>query len=211
VKDDNENTAIDLMKAQNDSRINYSVMEQARTKMLQEQLKGELRRREAGRTMSLRRVCLRMVVDGNYKEASEIIDVYLQQRKVYPSLFARVEPHAVHAKELINAVRAKRNFPNLSSLSISKQQEILDNAVAHFDELRVTLKNVERMVKDEAVKDIRSSVYVVRTSVYALAAVMATALTVELTQGGLGMLMWTVFSQFADDTYVYLAKAVGFL
>ncbi len=194
-----------------DAKINYSMLEQQRTKMLQDQLKNQLRTREAGREMSLRRVVLRMVVEGHYSEASEMIDVYLNHKRVYPALFDRCEPHSNHGKELINAVRAKRNFPGLSSLSISKQQEILDHAVGHFDELKITLKTIERMVKDEALQDIRSSVYVVRTLVYSIVGVVAAALFVEFMSGGLGALIWAVFSQAADDAYTRFARAIGLI
>jgi hypothetical protein len=138
-----------------DTKIDYQQMEQARTKVLQNQLNQQLRTRELGNQYSLRRVILRMVVDGQYKEASEAIDVFMDAKAVYPGFRERSEVHVNHSKELINAVRAKRNFPNLSQLSMSKQQEILDHAIEHFDELRVTLKSIEHILKDETVKDIR--------------------------------------------------------
>jgi erythromycin esterase-like protein len=150
------------------------------------------------------------VAAGNYQDAADMIGAFIEVKKVYPAFAERVEAQANHAKELVNAVRAKRNFPNLSALSMSKQQEILDHAVEHFDELRLTLKHIENVLKDEAIQDIRSTVWVVRTSVYTLVAIVAAAFVTEFS-GALGKPLWVVFNDLADNGYKFLMKFIPFL
>ena len=189
-----------------DTKIDYQQLEQSRTQLLQRRLNQQLREREMGNQYSLRRAVLAQVVQGNYKEAGDVIDA----KSVYPAFKERSVAHAVHAKELINAVRAKRNFPNLSQLSMSKQQEILDHAVEHFDELRMTLKTIEHLLKDEAVKDIKSTVWVLRTGVYATISIVAAAFIGEFS-GSMGRPLWIVFNDIVDIGYKFLMNYIPFL
>lgn len=193
-----------------DTKIDYQHMEQARTKYLQRQISMQMRSRDMGREYSLRRSVLSLVAAGNYQEAADIIDAFVEVKKVYPAFPGRVEAQANHAKELVNAVRAKRNFPNLSALSMSKQQEILDHAVEHFDELRLTLKHIENVLKDEAIQDIRSTVWVVRTAVYTVVSIVAAAFVTEFS-GALGQPLWVVFNDLVDHGYKFLMRFIPFL
>ena len=162
----------DLTELENDdSKIDYHALEVQRTEQLKAQLKAELRSRQAGRIHSLRRSALALVVEGEYEEASGIVDVYVELKAELPAVAGRTVGHVRHAKELINAIRAKREFPNLSQLAMSKQQEILDHAVSHFEELKITLRAIEQIVRDEVVKDIRSSVWVIRSLCYVIGAI----------------------------------------
>lgn len=193
-----------------DTKVDYQALEKQRAEMLQNQLKQQLRALEVGKNSSLRRIVLRFVVEGQYTEAAATIDEYINIKKIYPSVVERSDAHAIHAKELINAIRAKRNFPNLSQLAMSKQQEILDNAIAHFEELRATLKAIEYIVRDEGIKDIRSTVWVLRSLVYTVTGVIVTIFMHEFTET-LGRPLWIVFNDFAIVSFRYLTKVLPFL
>ena len=193
-----------------DSKVDYHALEQQRADALQEQLKIKLRRMEAGRSDSLRRAVLRYVAEGKYKEASALLDEYLEMKSHFPGLRERCQVHINHAKELVNAVRAKRNFQKLSQLTNSKQQEILDRAVIHFQELKHTLKAIENLVRDEAVKDIRSTVWVMRSFVYAVTAIVVTVFILEF-NGSLGTPFWIIFNNFIDRSYKFMMHYISFL
>ena len=193
-----------------DSKIDYEALEKQRTELLQAQLKFELKSREVGKTLSLRRAVLRLVVDAKYKDAGEMIDSYIQSKKDFPSVENRARPYVVHAKELINAIRAKRNFPNLSQLSMSKQQEILDSAVAHFDELKFAIRYIEHAVKDEAIRDLRSTTWVLKTSVFTVLGVVLTAFMMDFNKS-VGKPFWVVFNDFVDKGFDFFIATIPFL
>jgi hypothetical protein len=186
-----------------ESKIDYRELEAQRSEAIQERLKIQLRAREVGKNASLRRVVLRFVADGKYNDANMILDEYLQLKAVFPQLRDRSKLHVIHAKELINAIRAKRNFPNLSQLAMSKQQEILDHAIAHFEELKQTLRMVEAMVKDEAIRDMRSTIWVLRSLVYFTMLIVLTTFITEFS-GSMGKPLWVVFNDFADNSFKFL-------
>lgn len=186
-----------------DSKIDYQELESLRTEALKNRLILQLRAREVGKSASLRRVVLRFVADGKYQDANGIIDEYLHLKSNYPKLKKRSALHVAHAKELINAIRAKRNFPNLSQLQLSKQQEILDHAISHFEELKQTLRIIEAMVKDEAINDMRATVWVLRSLVYVVIAIVTTSFFMDFS-GSVGRPLWSVFSGFVDSSFKLL-------
>lgn len=195
-----------------DSKIDYEALEQQRAAALQANLKYELRQREvdAGKIHSLRRYILRLVVETEYDKAAEITEAYVEAKRIYPAAQERLLPQMQHAHELINAIRAKRNFPGMGQLSMSKQQEILDFAIQHFEELKTTLKMMEQISRDEAVKDIRSTEWVLRTGVYTMIAVVGVAFFYDMV-GGLGQSVWIVSNILIDQVYAVAQKFIPFL
>jgi hypothetical protein len=191
-------------KALDTKKIDYEALEQARSLALQVQLKAKLKNRQVGKDSSLRQLVLGAIVDSKYDNAADVIEEFLALKDAYPGLRLRATPHANHAKELINAIRLKRNFPNLSSLSMSKQQEILDHAVNHFDELKLTLKMIEQMTREEAVRDIRSTVWVVRTLAYTISAIVVMSFLIEF-NSDLRFLIWGVFNDLTDVMFSKLS------
>lgn len=195
-------------KALETKKIDYEALEQQRSLALQDQLKSRLKSRQVGKDSSLRQLVLASIVESKYDNASDVIDEFIALKDVYPSLRMRVTPHANHAKELINAIRLKRNFPNLSQLSMSKQQEILDHAVNHFDELKLTLKMIEHLTREEAVKDIRSTVWVVRALTYTISAIVIMSFLLEF-NSDLRFLIWGVFNDITDTMFSKLSGLLG--
>jgi len=193
------------------SKIDYEFLERQRTQALQDRLRQQLTSRDSdGKIDSLRRHVLKCVVEAQYDDANKVIEDYIEMKSLYPKLRERVEVQMRHSAELINAIRAKRNFPGLHLLSMSKQQEILEHAIHHFDELKLTLKGIEQIVRDEALQDIRSTVWVVRSATYSVVAIIAAAFIVEFS-GALGQPLWTVFNDVVDVAYMQLAKYLPFL
>lgn len=198
----------DILKT--DPKVDYLALEKQRAEALQLQLKQQLKALEAGNKASLRRVVLRYVTEGLYKEASATVDEYMDLKKEYPSAITRGQAHVLHAKELINAIRAKRNFPNLSQLSIAKQQEILDHAIGHFEELKMTLKAIEYLVRDESIKDIRSTVWVLRTLFYSLTTIILASFLSEF-MSTLSQPLWLVFNDLSNIGFDFLLKVLPFI
>ena len=181
-------------------KIDFRKLEERRTQALQDKLKGQLKARQVGRNTTLRRLVLGLVVEGEYEEAGQLIGDYLEGKRMFQILQRRAAPHVTHAKDLINAIRLKRNFPNLSALPMSKQQEILDHAVSHFDELKMTLKIIEHLTRDEVVKDLRSTVWVIKSATYVIAAIVVASFVLEMSHG-LQEVCWRVFNDYTDRMF----------
>ena len=186
------------------------MLEQQRTLAVQESLNRQLQQMDMGKQNSLRRTVLKMVATGSYDAACDTLDSYIQYKRQYPDLIHRVSTHLNHCKELVHAIRSKRNFPGLSSLSMSKQKEILDYAVGHFEELKHTLKTIEAAVRDEAIKDYRSTTWVLRTLTYTVVAVVCVAFLLEFTSS-LGASMWVVFDSLTESAYGVLSTKIPVL
>jgi hypothetical protein len=192
------------------SKIDYSALELARTKALQNQLKEQLRsKQEVGKIHSLRRSVLQFVVENQYDRGANVIEDFIDSKDYYPALKERATAQMNHAKDLIHAIKAKRSFPNLSSLPMSKQQEILDSALRHFDELKAALRAIEQMTNDEAVRDVRSTVWVIRTFSYVVVVVFAVAFLKDFL-GAIGKPFWVVYVDVIDSIYRVVAKLLSF-
>lgn len=145
-------------------------MEHGQTQEMQEHLRKRMRdvqSRDAGRMDSVRAGVLSLVVSESYDRAINELRGYVRGRTDFPNFQDRAERYVEHCCDLIQAVQAKRNFPGLSTLSMSKQQELHEKVLEHFDELKQNLKYVEKIEREHKMSDVRSTVWVV----YALSAV----------------------------------------
>ncbi len=193
-----------------ESKVDYQTLEKARAEVLQTHLKEQLKALEGNKNNSMRQMVLHYTSEGHYKEAATTLDQYIEIKKVYPAVVGRCRGHVHHAKELLNAIRAKRNFPNLAQLSMSKQQEILDHAIGHFEELKATLKAIEFTVRDENVKDIRSTVWLVRTFVYSVLAVVVAGFIAEFADT-LAKPVWWVFNDLTTNISSFILRVLPFI
>lgn len=163
-----------------------SVIEHAHITEMQQDLKRKLQesqKNEAKGMGALRRSILGLVVGENYDQAKDSMRVYVEDKHEYPAFQSRVERYVQHCVELIHAIQTKRNFPGLASLSLSKQQEIHEKVIEHFEELKQNLKHIEKIERDHKLTDIRSTVWVVQSLSVAVFAVVATAFLVDLQSG----------------------------
>ncbi len=162
--------------------INYEALEQERSAAIQRNIQLKLANQMAeGRIDSLRRTVLHYVVRSDYEKAASELDRFIDFKDHFPTFRGRTTKHVQHCRELINAIRAKRNFPGLAALTISKQQEMLDHVLAHFDELKQVLKYIERIANECALDDLRSTSWLLRIVSYVVMIVTATAFMLDFT------------------------------
>ena len=188
--------------------IDYDRLEKARTAALQAQLKERLKGEFGGRMDGLRRAVLKSVVIGDYEKANQSLDNYIKFKEEYPDFHPRVADMVRHSRELINAVRSKRNLPGLSQLTMAKQKEIMDHVVNHFNELKFTLKAIEKVAKDVALSDIRSTVWFIQTVSYVVLAIVVTYFMISFTSD-IGGPFWVVFNDLTDVSFNWFVNLIG--
>lgn len=150
---------------------------------------------------SLRFKTLTIVLEERYDDAIEGLKKFLAEESEYPNFKLKVGRLANHCVDLIHAIKAKRNFPGLSSLTRAKQQELREKFRDHFKELKSTLKKIEKVTTDLRIQDARTTIYVVKASWYSIATIFFVALTLELIRGT----GWTAFS-ILDDYLLRFAR-----
>ncbi|MGZ5279584.1 MAG: hypothetical protein ACXWC9_06565 [Pseudobdellovibrionaceae bacterium] len=150
--------------------------------------------KDMGRADTLRYNVLTYVVEENYEGATRELKEYLETDFEYPNFKERIERYIQHANDLVNAIRAKRKFPGAQMLTTAKQQELNEKFVAHFLELQLVLKKVERIQQDVRIEDIRSTVWIVQAGITAMIVVAVVAFLLDVNQG----LMHTTIVVFDD-------------
>lgn len=130
-----------------------------------------------------RRAVLTLVAEERYDEALVEIKKYAASRPEYPQFAERAARYLSYSEGLINGIKAKRSFPGVHMLSMSKQQELYERAMQHFDDLRATLKRVEAIEREVKLEDLRSTVWVVKATIYSAIALLAVAVMIELSRG----------------------------
>jgi hypothetical protein len=104
---------------------------------------------------------LTAVVEKRYQDAITILTEYKKMKSSYPQYSKRTDPLFNHAEELVNAINAKKNFPNLTSLAQSKQEEINQKARENLEDLKATMRRIKGIERDMAAADARSSIWVI--------------------------------------------------
>lgn len=152
-----------------EARIDYESLERQRSSELEAEFQKRLKEKETtGRIDSLRKVILKKVVEGEYESAISELSRYVEMQSEYPTFFERSERYVSHCNDVIGAIDTKRNFPGLYSLPMSKQQEIFEKVMDHFEELKYYLKKIEVIEKDVKIEDLRSTVIVIKAVVYSV-------------------------------------------
>jgi hypothetical protein len=164
----------------------YSVLEHAHLTEMQDSLRRKMQdsqKSERMRGNGLRGSVLGMVAGENYDRAKVDIQDYVRSRRDFPVFQSRVERHVQHCSDLIQAIQTKRNFPGLGALSLSKQQEIHEKVLEHFEELKQNLKHIEKVERDHKLTDVRSTVWFLKTLSYVVGALLTTTFIVDLKYG----------------------------
>lgn len=193
------------------SVVNYEQLEQVRSFEIQETLKRKMEeasKRDRGRFDSLRQTILKLVVSENYDRAKEDLKVYIESYGDLPIFRDRVAPFVTNSNELIQAIRTKRNFPGLGSLSLAKQQEIHERVLNHFEELKSHLKRIEKIEKDIRLADVRSTSWFVKTSFYSILAIAMTGFVMDLRHGMFHSFLY-VFNQMTLDLSNWVIRLFG--
>lgn len=142
----------------------------------------------------LKRNVLGYVASSNYDDAIRELQFFSKGKSEYPRFHAKAERYLLHCIDLINAIRAKKNFPGINSLTRSKVQELSEKTKAHFKELEQTLERIDRIQNTLKIEDVRSTLWFVKTLAYSALSIAAVALMLELANG-----IFASFSLVADD------------
>lgn len=153
-----------------------------------------------GKADSLRHAVLTLVVAEEYPRAIARLKEFQEGRGDYPQFEARAGRYLSYAMDLIHGIKAKRSFPGVHALAMSKQQELYDRATEHFVDLTATLRKVERIDREVRAEDARSTVWIVKTVVLCLIAVMAVAFVREVSRGVLPSIHLVVDDAFDRTT-----------
>lgn len=117
---------------------------------------------------------LENIAQGKYDDGAKILLEYRKKKSTYPTYENRTGRLFEHCNELIEAIRAKKTFPNLQSLAQSKQEEIHQKARENWEDLRVSLRRLRSIENDLAVQDSRSSVWVIRALMFSTFMILGT-------------------------------------
>lgn len=169
----------------------------------------EAQKKERVRIDHMRSRVLTSVVTENYDRAKDEIKNYVGFRSQYPGFQDRAERYVNHCCDLVVAIQTKRSFPGLASLSLSKQQEIHEKVLQHFEELKQNLKHIERVEREHRLMDIRSTVWVLRTLCQVVAAVTAVAFILDM-QSGLLSSFFHVANLAVDDASTWVVNLIKF-
>lgn len=188
--------------------VNYEQLEKEKVQQLQANIQSRLAAQSLGKIDSLRHTVLSSIVRGDYDKACEDLDRYVLLKADFPTFKHRTEAHIQHCKELVNAIRAKRNFPGLTAMTMSKQQEMLDHVLAHFEELKHVVKHIERIAKDCALEDVRSTAWLLKIISYVVIAVVGVAFMLDFTKS-LGRPLMVVYNDFSETLWQLIARTFG--
>jgi hypothetical protein len=158
---------------------------------------------DLGRSDTFRYGILTRVLAEHYDGALAEIKKFMGQEHEFPNFKEKVLRLANHCVDLIYAIKAKRSFPGLSSLTRPKQQELREKYLLHFRELQGTLRRIEKVERDLKIADARSTIYVVKAVWLTLFAIIILAFSLEIIRG-LAVTSFVV----ADDLYT---QVVGFV
>lgn len=159
--------------------------------------------KEMGPVDSLRHTIMGFVAQENYQRAIDELERYVESKKDYPQFQQRSDRYVKYSIDLMNAIKAKRSFPGMQHLAMSKQQELYDRAMAHFDELKATLRKIEQINIEVRLEDVRSTVWVVKALIFSFFAILVLAFLMEISRGVLPSATIVV-----DDTFGRLTNWV---
>lgn len=145
------------------AQVNYQVLQERSSSEVQQQFQQRLKMRAAETGNKLRHAILHYVVDQQYQIAKRELQAFVSAKTEYPQFQDKANRYVEHCLDLISAIEAKRGFHGMNSLSFSKQQELFDKVIEHFDELTEFLKRIEFVEKDARLIDVRSTVWIVQT------------------------------------------------
>lgn len=164
---------------------------------------------DLGRPDSIRYNILTWVLDERYDRAIEELKEFLEKPSEYPNFQSKITRYIHHAIDLIYAIKAKRSFPGINSLTRAKQQELREKFKGHFRELQHVLKIVEKVHSDLRIQDVRSTIYVVKALWFAGLAIVILAFWLDIVHG-LAKTSFVVFDDLFSKFANWLAALIGF-
>ncbi len=170
--------------------------------------KLETERADMGRVDTLRYNILNWVLEESYDRALKELREYLEAESEYPNFHERVNRYVLHGIDLIYAIKTKRHFPGINSLTRAKQQELREKFKEHFRELQQLLKKVEGIEADMRITDARSTIYVVKALWLSCVCILIVAFMAEFVRG-LGYTMLVVFDDIVINSLNWAFKMIG--
>ncbi len=158
---------------------------------LNRKLHESTKKDSGGKGDHLRRTILQLVVSEAYDLSKERLAGYVEAKVEFPAFQERVQRYIQHCSELIHAIQTKRNFPGLATLSLSRQQEIHEKVMEHFEELKHNLRQIERIERDHKLLDVRSTVWIIKSFSAVCIAIFLAAFIVDLKSGMLSSLVYS--------------------
>lgn len=150
---------------------------------------------DMGRAESLRYNVLNLVNEEQYARASTRLQEFEASKTAFPAFARKAERYLTYSNDLINAIKAKRSFPNMHHLAVTKQQELYERAMEHVAELVATLRRIEQIDQECRAEDRRSTVIPVKALCYCVFAIMGLILFREISNG-----LLPAVGAVADDT-----------
>lgn len=135
------------------------------------------------------------VSENRFPDALELLEKYQDMKSSYPQYNRRTEHLFKHAAELINAIEAKKNFPNIHALAHSKQEEIHQKALENWEDLKLSLRRLRTIERDMALSDARSSVWVVKAILFSFIVIISVFVVNEAFRS-----FGKSFTMFLDET-----------
>lgn len=163
---------------------------------------------DLGRADTLRFNILSWVLEEKYDKAIQELKDSLEKPSDYPNFHQRIYRYVNHSIDLIYAIKAKRNFPGIHSLTRAKQQELREKFKEHFKELQYILIRIENVETDLRINDVRSTIYVVRALWSAAICILTLAFLLEIARG-LAQTGFVVFDDALTRATNWLFAMIG--
>lgn len=138
---------------------------------------------DLGKPDSLRHHVLSWVLHQNYDKAIEKLKEYIETGSDYPEFVEKTSRYVGHCVDLVHAIKAKRHFPGIDSLTYNKQKELAEKYRSHVMELQNTLKRIEIIYENLRIHDVRSTVYVIKAVCVAGFGLVLAAFALECYRG----------------------------
>ncbi len=116
----------------------------------------------SGHLDGLRYTILSLVVEGRYDTAIAEINYYGNSDHRLDIFKVRAKRYFTHCEELIRAIESKIKFCQTRTITRSQKHELYMMVTKHFRELIDSLKKIERIENDIRVKDLKSTVWVLK-------------------------------------------------
>lgn len=161
-----------------------------------------------GKQDSLRFKVLTLVLHEAYDRAIAELREFGESESAYPKFKDKVSRYVAHCVDLVFAIKTKRNFPGMNSLTRAKQQELMEKFKEHYKELQFMLRKIEKVETDLRVEDARSTIYVIR-ALWIAALCLGLVWFISEIVRGMAMTSAIVFEDFLDKGTAYLFELIG--
>jgi hypothetical protein len=163
---------------------------------------------DLGQPDSLRFNVLTWISEENYDKAIELLREFGEMSSPYPSFKRKTSRHIQHSISLVYAIKAKRSFSGVNSLTRTKQQELREKFRGHLRELRKSLQTLEKIQEKLIADDSKSTIYVIYAGWLSALAIAVVAFWLEVVNG-LAKTSYIIFDDQFGRFVNWLAEKTG--